>query len=192
MIIVGEQLSNLNRQLGIVDRGLQSPADNFSINLSLENQFIGYLPNAIEVIYGSDLPQSVIVNKKPSDSFVTLEPKEAVLGCSIEKVTMPKGYFGLLQTKGSLARLFITATCCDGQIEPGYSGKITFELVNFGLLKVKIPIGSPVVQMYIFKCSSTSTPVYEGRYQLSNQPTTSRSERGGKINRSDEKKKKRR
>jgi len=81
------------------------------------------------------------------------------------------GYFGLVQTKGSLARLFVSVTCCDGQIEPGYNGKVTFEMVNLGPNIVKIPIGAKIAQTYVVRCSSRVTPAYAGKYQGATGPT---------------------
>ncbi len=83
---------------------------------------------------------------------------------------MPVEYFGLVQTKGSLARLFISATCNDGQIEPGFKGKITLELANFGNAEIQIPLGETIAQMFLFRCTTAAKP-YAGRYQNADEPT---------------------
>ncbi|WP_428981187.1 dCTP deaminase domain-containing protein [Marinomonas rhodophyticola] len=40
---------------------------------------------------------------------------------------MPNNKFGLVQTKGSIARGFISVHMSDGQVDPGYKGKVTLE-----------------------------------------------------------------
>ena len=106
-----------------------------------------------------------------TDALV-LSPRQAVLACSKEFVKMPKGYMGLLQTKGSLARLFISVHCSDGQVEPGFEGRVTFEICNMGNATVKILNGAPIAQMFIFKTSSNKV-AYNGKYCHSQKPTIS-------------------
>lgn len=171
MVIVGQQLLALNKQHKIVQRELVLPDEDFSLNLSLDSLVRRYKVSNGEVIYGQELPPDFTTEEKIRDAYLTLEPSCAVLGCSVEVVSMPLGYFGLVQTKGSLARLFVSVTCCDGQIEPGYAGKVTFELVNLGPNIVKIPVGAKIAQAYVLRCSSRLTPGYAGRYQNAKGPT---------------------
>ena len=76
----------------------------------------------------------------------------------------------LLQTKGSLARLFVSINSADGQIDPGYEGKITFEIYNASDFKINIKPGQAVGNLYLFK-TSTAVPPYEGRYANAKIPT---------------------
>jgi deoxycytidine triphosphate deaminase len=87
---------------------------------------------------------------------------------------MPNGFFGLIQTKGTLARLFVSATCNDGQVEPGYKGKLTLELMNFSNYQVDLPIGCEVAQLFIFQCSGETVNPYAGKYQAATGPTLPR------------------
>lgn len=171
MVIVGRQLLALNRQYKIVNRELVLPEEDFSLNLSIDPVVKRYKVSNQELIYGQEIPAELISEERIREAYLTLEPSSVVLGCSLEIVSMPIGYLGLVQTKGSLARMFISATCCDGQVEPGYTGKVTFELVNLGTNTIKIPIGAKIAQAYIFRCSSRDTPAYEGKYQGATGPT---------------------
>lgn len=171
MIIVGQQLLALNKQHKIIQRELVLPDEDFSLNLSLDPVVKRYNLLKQDVVYGQELPSNFTSEEKVRDAYLSLGPSCAVLGCSAEVVSMPLGYFGLVQTKGSLARLFVTVTCCDGQIEPGYTGKVTFELVNLGKNTVKIPIGAKIAQSYVVRCSSRLTPGYAGKYQGATGPT---------------------
>lgn len=103
-----------------------------------------------------------------------LEPGDRVLACSDDVYAMPTDYFGLVQTKGSLARLFVAATCNDGQIEPGYKGRITLELMNHAHHGITIPHGANVAQLFIHRCSMNARTPYNGRYQDADGPTIAR------------------
>ncbi|MGZ8284219.1 MAG: dCTP deaminase [Allosphingosinicella sp.] len=100
-----------------------------------------------------------------------LAPGQSVLGCSSDRYEMPAGYFGLMQTRGSLARLFVSVTCNDGQIEPGYEGRITLEITNHGCFPVVIPVGARVGQIFVFRCTTEVNKPYGGRYQGASEPT---------------------
>jgi dCTP deaminase len=98
-----------------------------------------------------------------------LEPGESVLACTYEIVEVPLHVMGFIQTKGSVARSFL-GQLTDGQVDPGYHGKITLELVNFGPLRLALRPMMPIANLYIL---SLSEPVesYNGRYQDSYAPS---------------------
>jgi deoxycytidine triphosphate deaminase len=121
--------------------------------------------------YGQDIPKAYLEEKVLREESLLIGPKCAVLGCSSEKITFPMGYFGLLQTKGSLARMFVSVNCCDGQIEGGFTGKITFEIVNHSNYTVAVQPLHPVAQLFVFKTSSRYANPYDGRYQGASCPT---------------------
>nr|WP_308698894.1 hypothetical protein [uncultured Thomasclavelia sp.] len=129
------------------------------------NKVIAYESENIE-----NYVDNIKINK---DSGYTLNPNKCILACSQEKINMPNFCFGLLQTKGSLARLFVFANCADGQVDPGYSGKITFELYNASNFKIKIKPGQSIGNLYIFK-TTTSAEKYHGRYQNADFPNHSK------------------
>jgi len=93
----------------------------------------------------------------PTDAGADLYANETVLlkhghwanihtGVHIE---MPKGYFGLLQSKSGLnSKCGIT---CRGVIDEGYSGEIVATLQNIGRDK-KIKIGDKVTQIILIPC----------------------------------------
>jgi dCTP deaminase len=172
MVIVGEQLLGLNKQFSIVSRELALPEEDFSLALGLESVIKRYKRMEGALIFGQEVPAEAIIEERLKGPYLTIRPAEAVLACSVESVRMPEGFFGLVQTKGSLARLFITVTCCDGQVEPGFEGKVTFEIANLGPNAISIPVRAKIAQMYVLRCSSRRTPVYRGKYQNAKGPTT--------------------
>ncbi|MFB2119454.1 hypothetical protein [Parapedobacter sp. 2B3] len=172
MIVVGENLSSLISQHKIVEN-VNECYDETSIALSLDNNITDIIPTGdMTFVYGNELPLEWIKERcLNNDEFLTLGPGESALGCSHERVNIPVGYFGILQTKGSLARLFVTIHCCDAQIEPGFSGKITFEIVNFSKMTIKIRPKEKIGALFLFKTSTNIVKPYNGRYNNSDKPT---------------------
>ena len=168
MIITGKNLKSLIHQYGIAP---EQSYDQFSLTLTLDQDIIKYKEEIESITYGQDIPKEYITHINASDGYV-IKPGEAVLACSAEIIKIPKGYFGLLQTKGSLARLFITINCCDGQIESCFEGKITFEICNMGNIPIKLISGQNVAQLYIFK-TSDDNEAYHGKYKNATEPTLS-------------------
>lgn len=171
MLIVGDNLKYLITQYDMVDKDGQS--DNTCISLSLGSDFIEL--NPIEpkdtIIYGENIPEGFIRKGKITEDGLLLPPKGTVLISSYERISMPLGYFGILQTKGSLARLFVTINMADGQIDPGFSGNITFEVFNASNFNIKFHKRQKVGNLYIFKTSSKNMKPYSGRYNNSAGPT---------------------
>jgi len=170
MVIVGDNLKELIKQHEIVS---EICFDETSISLSLDNNvtFLQF-PSNFEFIYGNRIPDEFIKEIfLENDDYLELKPKSTVLACSNEIVRIPLGYFGLLQTKGSLARLFVTIQCCDGQIEPGFSGKITFEIINFSDFSIKIKPKQIIGDLFLLKTSTKQVTPYTGKYNNSNKPT---------------------
>ena len=124
------------------------------------------------VTYAKGMDATVLFDElTDSGHSIELSPNDKILACSDVTYKMPSGYFGLIQTKGTLARLFVSCTCNDGQVEPGYHGKITLEVSNQSNYNVVLPVGSEVAQMFIFKCSGDADGLYAGKYQGANAPT---------------------
>ena len=171
MLIVGENLKQLiaQHQMCSTDKAF----DNNSITLSLDRQLISIsppVPNA-EITYGHHIPETWLKHFRMNDSGFILTSRGCVLGCSHEDIKIPSGYFGLLQTKGSLARLFVTIQCGDGQVDAGYSGRVTFEIMNLSNFNVRLLPLQQVAQLFIFRTSSRLASLYEGRYQEATGPT---------------------
>ncbi|SHP98299.1 deoxycytidine triphosphate deaminase [Mycobacteroides abscessus subsp. abscessus] len=176
MLVVGDNLKELIKQHNIVNQ--EDSFDNTSISLRLGRKVIHMEPDTVgEVInYGDEIPQCFFKEEQLTNAGLILPPKSCILACSYEKVDIPNGYFGLLQTKGSLARLFVSLTCTDGQIEPGYKGNITFEICNHSNFSIRIRPKQYVGQLFLFKTSTKQVVLYEGKYQNAEGPTIHRAE----------------
>lgn len=172
MIVVSENLAGIVKSFEICSANL---VEEFSIQVKMDRQ-IRRLRSPVDglppINYESAISHATYFqeSEQVTESLI-LGPRECVLACSQDAYKMPNGYFGLIQTKGSLARMFVSATANDGQVEPGYSGRITLELINHSPFSVALRPGAAVAQLYIMRCSSEVLKPYSGRYQGAIGPT---------------------
>lgn len=147
--------------------------DLVSIGLHLDQQFVEYAeqPSA-PFVPPKEL--KTLTRAVGQDGEYVLAPHGAVLACSEESVTMPCDLMGFIQTKGSLARGFLMAHTCDGQVDPGYNGKLTLELVNFSSFYYRLTPGMPIAQLFLVRLSQSVEKGYSGRYLGADGPTPMR------------------
>lgn len=172
MLIIDENLRSLVEENNICSN--PSLIDTFSLQVRLSNNYYVLKKDTDKVIkygFNGDSLSELYELKESKEGSIILEPGQQILACSHDIYKMPSNIFGLLQTKGSLARLFVQITCTDGQVEPGFNGKITLEMINLSTFKVEIPFFSKVGQLYLFNCSMHTTKLYNGRYNNANSPT---------------------
>jgi dCTP deaminase len=159
---------------GLVKNSVNAPEiDLVSVCLRLDNQFCKYTEYPLKPIVPPQALKSEQFTLKDGERY-TLPPMGKVLACSQEIVCMPLDLMGFIQTKGSIARGFIMAHPCDGQIDPGYNGKITFEIVNLSDIYYDLEPGMPFASLFLHKLSSPVKHSYSGRYQGSFSPTPMR------------------
>jgi len=174
MIVVGKNLKELVDQFKICP---ESGFDETGLSIRLSNKIILPIHSKFgdTILYNVTNVESFFEEIVIESGVLSLNPGGIALCCSQETFNMPTNYFGLVQTKGSLARLFVTTNVTDSQVDPGYKGKVTLEIMNYSPFKIDIPIDSIVAKMYIFRCT-TNAEAYNGRYQNSDKPTISKSD----------------
>jgi len=164
MLINNENLKTLAISNNICNK--HELIEDFCIQIRLSNDY--YIPKKDDSYIKYGLNSDGLFDKyelfDANETPIILAPGEQVLACSNERYSIPNNIFGLVQTKGSLARLFVQVTCCDGQIEPGFEGKITLEIVNLSPFKIELPMLSKVAQLYLFQCSTKTLKNYNGKY----------------------------
>ena len=169
MILAKESLTRLiNNNLITNKDKSQIIIDASSIGLHLDIQFTVYVGRPeTPVTPPVELPTKTTTHP---DGYV-IPPMGRVLACSEESISMPNKLMGFIQTKGSIARGFLTVHLCDGQIDPGYIGKITFEIVNFSDMYYLLKPGMPIAQLFVYELTEEVEP-YSGRYQGASTPTS--------------------
>jgi len=70
-----------------------------------------------------------------------LGPYQFCLGSTVERVRLPADLRGVLYGRSSLARLGLVVHTVAGNLDPGFDGEITLELLNVGSRTLKIPAG---------------------------------------------------
>jgi dCTP deaminase len=121
---------------------------------------------------------SVDLKQNPAAEYLTisdehgyeLKPGDFIIGSTYERVSIPEGYWGFIETKGNIARAGLSSHNTDGHIDPGYKGVVTLEIKNQNTVPVKIYPHIPFVQLFIFPIEG-SAPLYNGKYQNSTLPT---------------------
>lgn len=169
MIIIGDNLKGLIEQFKICSVRLY---DVFSINIELDD--IYYIQNKTDkvIIYEGSDGSKFYKEDKMTDGKLELKPNSGILACSIDKFSIPLGYIGFIQTKGSLARWFVTAHHSDGQVEPGFNGKITLEIFNHSGNTIELKYKAKVAQLFIYKCSTNNIEYsYRGKYNDYEKPS---------------------
>lgn len=169
MLVVGEALRELCREHEVTSD--VSGVELFSIPLTLGATAKRYRESNEPLSVAQNVREADVEDLDLRHQPLVLLPGGGVIGCTAETISMPSGFLGLVQTKGTIARFLVQATCCDGQVEPGYSGKVTLEIVNFNPRPISIPALTPIAQLFVFKTSPKNGDAYRGRYQHADGPT---------------------
>ncbi len=147
--------------------------DGQSIDLHLGNLFARYRDGATLRYRGEDQDDPLIQFEIPDGDVLRLGPQKAVLGITKQIITIPKRFFGFIQTKGGLAR-GLTSVELDMQFYEGFAGVGVLQIINHhpteSGVHIEIPIGAPIAALHVLPVRGNSIP-YNGRYQGQNHPT---------------------
>lgn len=89
-----------------------------------------------------------------------LEADEFALGCTIEKLTVPRHLCAQVNGKSSLGRLGLLVHATAGYIDPGFSGQITLELKNISNHTIVLTEGMAVAQLVFHQLRQPAERVY--------------------------------
>jgi len=96
----------------------------------------------------------------PTNGFV-IHPRDFLLATTFESFRLPHDIAARLEGKSSWGRLGLQIHSTAGFIDPGFAGKITFEISNVGTLPIRLYPGLLVAQVCFFKTESSSRKAYE-------------------------------
>lgn len=171
MLIVGKDLELLAKQHMITSNLNSVSASSLELSLGEAAFRVVGQHAATTIELGEPIPGNLLKKEAVGEDGLILNPGDCVLACSQETVQIPLGFFGFIQTVGTLARYFVTVHCCDGQIDAGFSGRVTFELCNLGPLVLRLRRSQVVSRLFIIQASRSDVPTYSGRYQGATEPT---------------------
>lgn len=115
---------------------------------------VAHYPELIHKPYGRD------------DSTVIVQPHHAVLASTLEYIKIPGDVSGMVLTKSSWARIFISIVSAPW-IHPFYRGCLTLEITNLGNVPVQLPVGKPIAQLVFIKLegeTQVGEDIIEGSY----------------------------
>lgn len=96
------------------------------------------------------------------------------LGVTDETVTIPDNMVGLLHGVSSLGRLGLLIHLTAGLVDPGWSGRLTLEIVSLGGA-IYLEPGQRIGQLTLHFCTTPAEHPYSGRYAGDIDATVSRS-----------------
>lgn len=101
-----------------------------------------------------------------SGEFV-LHPGDFALAETLEYIKLPTDMAARLEGRSSLGRLGLQVHATAGFIDPGFSGIITFELINAGSLPIKFKPGLRLAQLCFYRTTPVEWPYGSGRGKYS-------------------------
>jgi len=105
-----------------------------------------------------------------------MHPGQFALGTTLEYIRLPRDVAATLDGRSSLGRLGITVHSTAGFIDPGFRGRITYEMQNEGSSPIALYPGMRVAQLCFFQLDSAAVVPYEaGDAKYSQQLTTTSS-----------------
>lgn len=139
-----------------------------SVDLTLGPILLRYKAETIQL--GRSRPETTEIEIS-QDRGYCLQPKEFVLGCTMERILISNGYQGFIETKGDIARAGIQVHNCDGHVDPGSDHRITLEISNQNNVPVVLYADILICQIYIHTLSAECDQIYRGKYYGQDKPT---------------------
>ena len=151
-----------------------------SIDIRLDSEVLIFRNNRrthIDVMHPADdvVERVSIEDSKP---FI-LHPGQFALGSTLETVTIPNDIVARIEGKSSLARYGLLIHSTAGFVDPGWSGKLTLEFSNVGILGITLRHGMKIGHISFTQLSTpTKNPYGTGKlgskYQGQTGPVVSR------------------
>lgn len=118
---------------------------------------------------------------------VVIHPGEFALGSTLEYVHLPADIAAVLEGKSSWGRLGLKIHSTAGFVDPGFSGRLTFEIENGGNIPIVLLPGLRVAQLCFELCKEPSARAYGSagtgsKYQHQLGTTASRFFRDSEMN----------
>jgi dCTP deaminase len=92
-----------------------------------------------------------------------LRPGDSFVGLTMERVALSTDLAGFVDTRSTLARAFVQAQSSAQYVDPGYSGRLTLQMVNIGRNPVRLYPGMRVAQLVLIEVTA-GAPAYAGKY----------------------------
>lgn len=102
---------------------------------------------------------------------LVLQPLDFYLGSTFEFIKLPNDVTGFIEGRSSIGRFGVLVHATAGHIDPGFCGRLTFELINLGKVPVSLFPFTRVAQIYFIRMKEKQE--YAGKYQYEFGPLES-------------------
>ena len=99
----------------------------------------------------------------PDQPFV-LEPGVLVIASTAERVTLSNSLMARIEGKSSLARFGIQVHLTAPKIDPGWSNKITLEIINLAQFRVSLSPMMEIAALIVERLGRPAIQAYGGRF----------------------------
>ncbi len=107
-------------------------------------------------------PESELVARFGKEKSYVLKPDEYILLKSIERVNVPEDIEVFITPRSTLLRSGILLLFA--QVDPGYTGALTFGMKNVGKQKFELEMGARIAKLFFFKVDGKAN-VYRGQWK---------------------------
>lgn len=146
-----------------------------TIDLRLNNEFRVFKSSSSEYAVNPFRREETLAYTKKLTVDIgkplVLQPLDFYLGSTFEFIRLPNNVTGFIEGRSSIGRLGVLIHATAGHIDPGFCGRLTFELINLGKVPVSLFPFTRVAQIYFIKMSGQEE--YAGRYQYEIGPSES-------------------
>ncbi|MBN2422541.1 dCTP deaminase [Candidatus Woesearchaeota archaeon] len=132
-----------------------------SIDLTLDDKFRLYTKSIKKIQLDKKIEISKITRLVDGKSIV-LKPRQAILGITIEKITLPENICGWLTGRSSFARIGLAVHTTASFVQPGVSNKQVLEISNIGPFNLVLHKGIRICQLVLERAEGKAR--YEGKY----------------------------
>lgn len=116
--------------------------------------------------------------KIENGQYFVFQPGQFILAVTLEEVSIPDDIGARIEGRSSWGRLGVIIHSTAGYVDPGFSGRMTLEMKNIGMLPVFLRPGARICQLAFEKLSSPAVIPYSkkkgAKYFRDMLPTESR------------------
>lgn len=150
-----------------------------SVDVRLSRDLLIFHDGGDNIIDPSRRPEDTVPKRIPEQGFC-MDPREFLLGSTVEEIKVGPGYAMQFTGKSSLARLGLMVHSTAGHIDPGFQGRITLEMTNLRKKAFLLREGMWIGQLLVFKLDADALRPYghkelRSRYMAQSTVTESRS-----------------
>ena len=98
------------------------------------------------------------VSEDPQKNGFILHPGTFVLASTLEYIRLPNDITARLEGRSSWARIGLLVHTTAGFVDQGYSGTLTFELCNLGMIPIQLFVGLRIAQICFYETAESMHP----------------------------------